>query len=115
MKQTESNFQQTVIDFAHLTGWRAVHFRGVRVQRKDGSIYYQTPVQADSKGLPDLILVRERVVWAELKVGKGKLTPEQVDWLDALTAAGQECYIWYPSDWDEIEKVLTTEINRREP
>jgi hypothetical protein len=58
-KPSETVFQNDVIIYAHSTGWFVSHFRGVRIQRQDGSVYYQTPCSADGKGLPDLLMVRE--------------------------------------------------------
>lgn len=106
IKQTEAQFQKAIIDLAHLTGWMVSHFRGVRTQRKSGSVYYQTPVAADGKGFPDLVLVRERVIFAEIKVGYNKPSPEQTMWLELLAKAGQEVYVWTPKEWDEIKDVL---------
>lgn len=103
---SESEFQQRVIVLAHAHGWRVAAFRKVRVQRKNGSVYYETPVQADGKGWPDLALVRgERLIFAELKVGYNKPEPEQAQWLSDLTRAA-EVYVWKPKDMDEIESVL---------
>ena len=68
---------------------------------------YITPVAADGKGFPDLLMVRgKRGVAAELKSEKGRLTQDQEHWLLALGAAGIEVYEWRPADWDEIERVL---------
>jgi hypothetical protein len=64
-------------------------------------------VQGDGRGFVDLILVRDRVVWAELKAEAGRLTAEQEAWAESLRGAGQEVYCWKPSDWLEIVRVLT--------
>jgi hypothetical protein len=105
----ETDFQQQVIDAAHLLGWRCAHFRGVRVQRKDGTIHYQTPVQADGEGFPDLVLVNpslRRVLYVELKSDIGKMSPAQVAWQILLERAGQEFYLWKPRDWDKLIEIL---------
>lgn len=104
--RSEEEFQKAVIDLAHAWGWLVAHFRRVRVQRADGSAYWETPVQADGKGHPDLILVRERVIAAELKVGKNRPTPEQRAWLAAYRGAGLAAYLWRPADWAEVVGVL---------
>lgn len=107
----EEDFQQQVIDYGHKLGWSAAHFRSVRVQRDDGTCYYITPVQADGKGFPDLVLVRERVVYAEVKAQKRRRSPDQVSWALILQKAGAEYYCWRPSDWNEIEEVLGNDRN----
>lgn len=104
---TEAQFTAQVIAFARMHGWRVAHFRGVRVQRKGGGTYYETPVQGDGKGFPDLILVRRgTLVAAELKVGRNAVTAEQRDWLAAFGAAGAAVHEWRPEDWPEIERTL---------
>lgn len=103
---TEAEFLDQVIKFAKLHGWRVTHFRTVRVQRKDGTVYYQTPVQADGAGFVDLLLARERVVYAEVKTDKGRLESKQRDWMEILKETGQEVYVWRPRDWTDIQKCL---------
>lgn len=102
----EDAWQATVIQTARLLGWRVVHFRGVKVQTIDGP-RHMTPVAADAKGWPDLVLVRERVVFAELKGTSGSVESDQRAWLDALEAAGQEVYVWKPHHFDAVEAILT--------
>lgn len=111
---TESEFQKRVIAFAQLHGWRVAHFRCVRVQRRDGSCYYQTPVAADGAGFPDLVLVRPpRLIAAELKVGGNTTSEEQDEWIRLLAASGAETYVWKPSDWERVEITLGRGDGRR--
>ena len=103
----ESEWLSTVIDAARLYGWKCAHFRSVRQQRQDGSVYYSTPVQADGEGWPDLVLLRPpRVIAAELKVGRNKPTEAQREWLELMADCVMETYVWRPEDWDEIERTL---------
>lgn len=103
----EEYLQQQIIDLAHLHHWRVAHFRTARIQRKDGSVYYATPVQADGEGFPDLVLLKgNRVIVAEIKSEKGKLSDAQTEWLNAWELAGAEVYVWRPKDWETIEKRL---------
>lgn len=99
----ERLLQDAVIDCARTLGWRVAHFRPALT--KHG---WRTPVQADGKGYPDLTLVRERIIFAELKRQGEKPSVEQQQWLDALRAAGCEVYLWTPADWLEgaVERVL---------
>lgn len=101
----ESDFQRTVIEAAQLYGWIVAHFRSVRTQRKDGSCYFQTPVQADGAGFPDLFMVKgNRAMAIEIKVGRNKPSPAQQEWLELLRLAGIETHVWRETtDWDEIE------------
>lgn len=81
-----------VVAYARLMGWRSYHTHDSR--RSDA-------------GFPDLVLIRRpRIVWVELKADRGRLTGEQRAWLDDLRACGQEVFLWRPSDFREIEKVL---------
>lgn len=90
---TERDFQATVVETARLLGWRVYHTHDSR---------------RSEPGFPDLVLVRERVVWAELKTDsvRSRLTPEQRSWVDALQRAGGEVHVWRPRDWPLIEQTL---------
>ncbi len=98
---TEADFQRQIIDLARLHGWKVAHFRPARTEQG-----WRTPVSADGKGFPDLVLVRGRVLFVELKSAKGRLTYEQHEWLDALTRAGAEVHVWRPDDFDRAHDVL---------
>ena len=98
----EEGFQDGVVEYAHLRGWRAAHFRHAWSARG-----YRTPVQYDGDGFPDLVLCRSpRLVIAELKVGAA-VSAKQRAWLDLLgEVPGVDVYLWTPGDWPEIERVL---------
>ena len=51
-------------------------------------------------------MVRERVVFAELKSAKGRVTPDQQKWHDRLREAGAEVHVWKPANWDDLTEVL---------
>lgn len=98
---TEAEFTRQVLELAKLHGWRTAHFRPGRT--KSG---WKTAVSGDGKGFPDLILLRrEDMIVAELKVGRNKLTKEQTAWLMAFDNLCQ-VYVWHPSHWREIEDIL---------
>ncbi|MCJ7828135.1 MAG: VRR-NUC domain-containing protein [Dehalococcoidia bacterium] len=93
----EEDFLKQVIELAHLCGWLIFHARPAMTSKG-----WRTPVQADGAGFPDLVLVRERVIFAELKSEKGKLSDTQKVWRDAILAADGEYYTWKPSEWDDV-------------
>ncbi len=88
---TEAEFARQVLALARLRGWLCYHTHDSR---------------RSAAGFPDLVFVRERVVWVELKTARGRVRPEQQRWLDALGRAGQEVYLFRPGDWARIEEVL---------
>jgi hypothetical protein len=98
-------WESTVIDAARLFGWRVAHFRPALT--KHG---WRTPVAADGKGWPDLVLVRERVIYAELKSGSGRLTPEQEEWITRLRNAGQEVYVWHDTQLEAVVAILRKRV-----
>ena len=109
---TENEFQQSIIDYARMNGWRIFHAQTSRIQRKDGSVYYATAGIADSKGFPDLIMLKGRdIVVVEVKSDKGKCSDEQTEWLDAWELAGAFVYVWRPSEWPEIERRLGRRVD----
>ena len=90
--QTERAFQASVIRYARLMGWREYHTRDSR---------------GSQAGFPDLVLIRRpRVVWAELKSERGRLSDDQRAWIEELRACGQTAFVWRPSSWQEVERVL---------
>lgn len=98
--QNEKEFTRSVIDLAQWRKWRVAHFRPARTQEG-----WRTAVQGDGKGFLDLVLARERLVVAELKMPWGTVSDEQEEWLKVLSAC-VETYLWYPKDWAQIERVL---------
>ena len=90
--QLERDFQRSVVEAATALGWQCWHDNDPR---------------RNKAGFLDLLLIRERVVWAELKTETGRLRPAQQVFMCLLRRAGQECYVWRPSQMDEIIAVLT--------
>lgn len=99
---TEWKWQQIVARYARMRGWKVVHVPKVR--KTDGD--YRTVVDYDGKGFFDLVLFRDRVVFAELKSEDGRRTPEQEAWAGIARRAGQEVHLWKPSDWETVRTVL---------
>ena len=103
---SEAAFQKAVIELAHRFNWKCAHFRPAQNQRGQ----WLTAVQGDGAGFPDLVLVRDRIILAELKAEKGTMSDNQLAWQDTLRGAGVEYHCWKPKDWDEIEKTLRATI-----
>lgn len=103
---TEADLLRAVLETLTRFRWKAVHFRPGQQTRGGWVTAMSGP---GCKGWPDIFAVRgPRLLAAELKGRKGKLEPEQREWLDVLAAAGVEAYVWTPSEWDsgEIARVL---------
>jgi hypothetical protein len=103
---TEAALQSAVLDYARLTGWRAVHFRPAQ----DSRGRWRTPIEGDP-GWPDLALARpHRLVLAELKSACGAVEPDQQAWLTVLESVGGGVgvYVWRPADWldGSIRRIL---------
>jgi len=94
----ESEFEGQVRQLARLYGWLCYHtWRSIH----------------SPAGFPDLVLVRAdarpgdaRLIFAELKTARGKLTAAQQQWLEALRQTPAEVYVWRPDDWDAIVACL---------
>jgi hypothetical protein len=101
---SEADWQRKVIEAAGYYGWMVAHFRAAQTQ-----IGWRTPVAANGKGFPDLVLAKpgRAVLFRELKSEKGRLSPEQVVWGDVLEHAGADWAVWRPSDWPLVEAVLS--------
>lgn len=94
--KTEACFQARLTNFARERGW--LHF------------HPHKNIQ-NVAGYPDLTMVRKRngitrVIFAELKMRNGIVSDEQKIWLELLSGAPVEVYVWYPKDWEDIERIL---------
>ena len=99
---TEKELQTNIIHLAELFGYRVFH-----VVNYKGQLRNETAV-----GYPDLTLCKKgRLIFAELKVGRNKLTDHQTKWLSKLRESvdGVEVFLWTDKDWMDgtIEEVLT--------
>ncbi|MEM0142446.1 MAG: VRR-NUC domain-containing protein [Candidatus Parvarchaeum sp.] len=74
-------------------------------------VYHTYDSRRSDPGFPDLVLVKDRIIFVELKTAKGRLRPQQKIWLAALEDTGAEVYVWRPIDWTNgtIRKVLCHE------
>lgn len=90
----------------------------IRLARQYGFLVYHTVNSRKSvKGWPDLALLKPtRLIVAELKAEDGKLSPEQITWIEtfgeferyglAMGFEGFESYVWRPSQMSEILAIL---------
>ncbi len=88
---SEKQWQETVIAEAKRNGWLVYHTHDSR---------------KSEAGFPDLVLVRDRVLFVELKTDKGVRTAAQNKWLYALGEANAQVHVWRPMDWKLIVEVL---------
>lgn len=90
--ESEKDLQDKIIKLARLLGWR---------------VYHTYDSRRSAHGFPDLVLVRRgRLIFAELKTDKGRITRDQQVWLNDLVATAAEPYVWRPRDWDQIVETL---------
>ena len=89
---SEKEFQREVVKIARRFHWK---------------VYHTYDSRKSEPGFPDLVLVRKRVIFAELKTKAGKVSDAQQGWLTALLKAGAEAYIWKPSDLKGIVRCLS--------
>jgi Holliday junction resolvase len=80
----------------------------LRYARQFGWRFYHTLNSwGSAKGFPDLVLVRPpRLLFVELKSDKGKVKPEQIEWLADLRASKAEAYLWRPMDVEAVVAIL---------
>lgn len=92
---TERQLQDAILAYARILGWRCQH---AWLSVNSGS------------GYPDLTLVRNgRLVFAEIKGPRGRVSAEQTYWLAELALCpGVEAHLWTPQEWHDgtIERIL---------
>ena len=105
---SEAELQKNVISLARAQGWLVAHFRPGMTKRGN----WVTAVQGDGAGFPDLVLVKDHVIYVELKAELGHLTNQQKTWMSRLSDAGEKIFVWRPSHWQNgtIEKVLQDSV-----
>ena len=100
LAMSEEELQTAVTHMATLCGWRSYHTYNSR---------------RSNPGFPDLVLTRRgRLLFVELKSQRGKVRPEQQDWLNDLDEVERKtgglvmARLWRPSSWGcgEVEEVL---------
>jgi len=95
----EKDYYSTIREIAQTAGWLIFHAYDSR--RSD-------------IGFPDFVFVRERVVFAEIKGPNTPVTLAQRIWLERLSDAGVEAYLWrMPEGLDEACAVLGRRVPRR--
>lgn len=93
---TEAEFMQQIIDTARLLKWHVYHTHDSR---------------RSEPGFPDICLVRDRVVFLEVKTETGRVSPAQAEWIAAITAAGGTALVVRPSQWEEIVAALKRRVD----
>jgi hypothetical protein len=89
---TEAQFQQRITDYCD---WRRLKW------------HHETDSRKSKKGFPDLVIAGPgKIIFAELKSAKGRVTREQQEWIEAVRWAGITAYVWRPDDWPEVKAVL---------
>ena len=89
----------------------------IRTALKHGWKFYHAPYIKGIpriKGFPDLVLVRDRVLFRELKTVEGELKQEQEEWIRRLQNAGSDAKVWRPNNMNEIEAELSVELGEED-
>lgn len=88
----EKDWQAQVRQLALLLGWRRA--------------YHTYDSRRSDTGFPDLVLVRDRVIFLELKRETGKVSDAQREWIRALANANAEVYVARPRHLDQLATIL---------
>jgi hypothetical protein len=101
---TEKAWQSYVIDLAKYNGWHVFHALPVKNER--GA--WRTATQGDN-GFPDLVLAHPTrgTIFAELKSTTGRLSKDQIAWIQVLYNSGANVHVWRPADRERVTEILT--------
>lgn len=80
----------------------------LHLQRHGWLDYHPRVSFYDRPGFPDIVAIRPpRVIFAEIKTDKGRLSPAQEEYKRQLEACpGVEYYIWRPRDWEMVKRII---------
>lgn len=100
---THNEYQANITEAAKLLKWRCLHVRKSIGKGKQ----WQTTTSI--VGWPDLFLFHARfgTLAIEVKVHPDKPTPEQLQCLHDLAAAGVRTLVAYPEDWQHVVDALS--------
>lgn len=101
---SEREWMEQVFDLAKILSWKTMH-----VRRSIASYNKGWTTATSVKGWPDAVMwseAQQRLIFVEFKKESGRLTVEQKDVIRSLLAAGQEVFVWRPSQLEEIKNVL---------
>lgn len=96
----EDEWMRALVAKARFLGWETYHTRDSR---------------GSDEGFPDVVFAKEprfngvyagRVFYAELKDEDGEQTEAQKKWQRLLQAGGNDCFLWRPSDWHKVLRIL---------
>jgi hypothetical protein len=97
----------TIPGLARTLGWVCLHHHDTRREVVNPRTGERTLIgDKDAAGLPDWLLIRDRLIWVELKAEGNGPNPEQRRILRLIFDAGGEAYVWRPSDYEEAERIL---------
>lgn len=94
IRVSEADLREQIRDLCKLFGWK---------------MYFSWTSMHSPRGFPDLVLAnseQKRIIFAEIKSDKGKVTSQQEEWLGILKACGQTVYVWRPGDIEDIVEIL---------
>lgn len=102
-KETGEQLKNKIIELAQYKQWKVANFRPARTNKG-----WRTPVSADGKGFPDLILVNPPLMMAlECKGQDEEVFTEQVEWITVFKLCGiYRAAVVRPSDWQLITSWL---------
>ena len=70
-------------------------------------VYHTHRSDRSDPGYPDLTIVGAKgVLFRELKTATGKVSEDQVEWIDRLTRCGADADVWRPADMQRIHREL---------
>lgn len=103
---TEAQFREQIRELSKLFGYM---------------FYFTHRSQFSPSGFPDCVLVRfepePRLIFIELKTDDKGSQPsiDQWMWLCILQHLPKpvECYMWRPSDWDDLADILRGSLDKR--
>ena len=98
----EREFATYVEHLLDLFGWTWKHDEPA-VRQSGG---WATSFRGD-KGFPDYVAVRDgRLIFAEIKNERGRVSKHQDQWLDQLRTTSAEVFLWRPENIQEIKEIL---------
>lgn len=108
-KIREADYQRMVVDFICAVAPSCFVFANPNASRRTASGRASNAIAGLTKGVADLtILFSGGVLFAELKAGKGSVSPEQFHFSQTVRGFGHHWACWRADDGDPLECVRLT-------
>ena len=108
IKTTENEVTSAIIDGLNAHGykvWKA--FAGTApIFHKGQMVFRRQKPGLQTKGMSDLIAIKEKVLFIEVKSSNGRTSPEQAEFISLVNSISTDIIGVVANSWEDVEKYI---------